>query len=324
MIDVNYKLRGMYRYSLYTQDELFYTSNWSRNTILSSGLIELYQKDIPSILNMLSLGQSNALPNSNGYGLSGVITPTSFINIPRSDFQSYIDNNTPSVKTYYTSFNITTSSTPITLREFAIMSTPTTGFARNVFQEEITVPGNSILNFEYKLEVDWEETQTTTTLIDNVSSNTFFIPISVTTYNIPGDKLFYSNTKLLLNQYNGSMPVFGEDFWKQNPNWGLTTKTNSTFNISQTLTAIDNITRKLTVTTLYNNISAPVYSGFNANINSFNLVLDGDTNIKNNSYFYCRFAYPLNLYNQVTVDSSTSYFQYNLLNLSLVHSWSEA
>ena len=322
-MDINYKLSGYYRYTIITSNETIYKSNWSRNTILSSGLVELYGKNIPDILNNLSLGLSDSLSGTLGYKLSGVVLPSSYVNIPRSDFQSYTDNATPSIRTYYTTFNISTSNVTNTFREFAIMSTPSIGFARNVFENAIVVPGNSILNFEYRLAVDWANNQTSSMLVQNISSNTFNLPLSVTTYNIPGDRVFYPNAQIILNQYTDALPSFGSDFWSTSPNWGITTVTNSTFTLSQTLTSIDNVNRRFTATTAYTGISAPVNSGFNPNIHSFNVVLDGNTNIKSNSFVYCRFAYPLNVYNLITILSSTSYIQRNILSLTLSYSWSE-
>jgi hypothetical protein len=324
MMDINYKLSGQYRYTIITDNRPVYSSNWTRNTILSSGLTELYSKSIPEILNNLSLGQSSALPGTQGYNLSGVITPSNFINIPRADFQSYTDISTPSVRTYYTTFSISTSSTPSVFREFAIMSTPRIGFARNVFPDAVVVPENSILNFEYQLVVDWTNSQTTSILVQNISSNTFNLPLSVTTYNIPGDKVFYPNAQIILNQYTGALPLFGSDFWSASPNWGITTGSNSTFSVSQILTSIDNGNRKFIATTVYSGISAPINSGFNSNINSFNVVLDGNVNIKTNSFVYCRFAYPLSVYNLTSVVSSVSYTQRNILNLTLRYSWAES
>jgi hypothetical protein len=322
MMNLDYKLCGMYRYSVVNKGNFVYTSNWTRNTILSSGLIELYTKEIPNILNMLSLGSNNTLSGSLGYKLSGVITPTSFININRDDIQSFTDVSTPSVKTYFITFTVNIENLT-SIREFAIMSTPSIGFARNVLQEELLIPSDSILNFEYRLAVDWSSTQSTSALFQNVSSNSFYVPLSVKTYNIPGDRIFYDNAQLILNQYTGSLPQFGDNFWQSTPSWGIVNRESSIFLPTHILSSINHTNRSFSATTNFNSISAPVNTGFSDNINSFNLVLDGNIDIKNNSYVYCRLAYPLNIYNTTTFDAGSSFSQSNRLNLSIRQTWSE-
>jgi hypothetical protein len=331
-INVDIKLKGQYRFSVKENDTIIYTSPWCKNTILSSGLVDLYTYDIPSIINYLDIGSNNSLPGTQGYVLSGVLSATEFKNIYRDIVESYQD--TISSKVYIASFSSDKAITDVSMKEFAIKrSADSTGFARNTFTSVYNLSAGQLINFEYKLTVNWSSYLTSNLPVTgNSKTYTYTIPITSTTYNIPYDSLYYKNNVLFLlgNIYNAdgsiyeSLPTMGADY----PlffDWGIDTPSFSIYPPNEISASIDNITRKYTVSTSYSGIACEPNSEVFSNIKTALLVKDGDLTQQTNKFNATRFAFPLTVYSSIVVCPSTlpSNTSYNNITIGYNYTWGE-
>lgn len=340
-VNVNIKLKGEYKLNIIENNSVIYSTPWSNNTILSGGLVDLYSNSIPDLLMYLDIGTSNLLSGSNGYGLSGVISPSKFKNVLRGSIETYQDTLTS--KTYYTSFTTTAATSSITVSEFAIKRSPLSGaFARNTFLSSYSILEDQIINFEYKLTVGWGSTTTSRLPITGNNFNyTYTIPITSTTYNIPYDRVYYNNNYLFLlgNIYDESylpqlsLPNMG-DAYPYFYEWGIKDSATSIYKPIELLSSIDNTTRKVSVTTIYNNITCNSNAGVFDNITTALLVKDADLTSYNYKFNATRFAYPLVVYNdyktcnlplntetQVVILSTAP--EFNILSLAYTYTWGE-
>ena len=330
-INVDIKLKGQYRFSVKDNDTVVYTSPWCNNTILSSGLVDLHSYDIPNIISYLDIGSSSSLPGVSGYGLSGVIAETEFKNIYRDIVESYQD--TISSKVYIASFSSGKALDNITINEFAIKRTEINSFARNTLTSTYSLCAGQIINFEYKLTVNWSSCSTSNlSVTGNSLGYTYTIPIISKTYNIPYDSLYYNNNVLFLlgNIYNSNgsllscLPGMGDDY----PvffDWGIDTSTFSTYTPNEVSSSIDNILRRYTVNTCYSGIACEPNSEVHSNIKTALLVKDGDITQRTNKFNATQFAFPLTVYNSLVVCPSTlpSNTSFNNITLGYSYTWGE-
>ena len=337
-VNVNIKLKGEYKLNIIENNSVIYSTPWSNNTILSGGLVDLYSNSIPDLLMYLDIGTSNLLSGSNGYGLSGVISPSIFKNVLRGSIETYQDTLTS--KSYYTSFTTTAATANTTISEFAIKRSPLSGaFARNTFLSSYSILEDQIINFEYKLTVGWGSTTTSRLPITGNNSNyTYTIPITSTTYNIPYDRVYYNNNYLFLlgNIYDESylpqlsLPNMG-DAYPYFYEWGIKDSATSIYKPTELLSSIDNTTRKVSVTTIYRNIKCNSNAGVFDNITTALLVKDADLTSYNYKFNATRFAYPLVVYNdyytcnftETQVKALSTAPEFNILSLAYTYTWGE-
>jgi hypothetical protein len=332
-INIDRKLKGQYRFSVLEDDNIVYSTPWCNNTILSSGLVDLFSYDIPTILNYLDIGLSRSLPGSLGYGLSsGVITNSEFKNIKRDIIESY--NDSISSKLYIASFTTKKALSSFNINEFAIKRDTNVAFARNVFPSSYTITTGQYINFEYRLGVLWSATHTGNMQFQGNSTNyTYSLPITSTTYNIPYENVYYKNNYLvLINKIynsdgitiNNSLPSSGDNY----PaifDWGLGSVDRSVYAPVKTLTAIDNVNRLFTVTTCYTGIQVDFDQDNLYYANYALLVKDGDLSQPTNKFNITKFAYPLILFNNnaVCLPSAESSNVYNVVEIGYNYTWGE-
>ena len=309
-IDVNVKLHGQYKLSVIENNKVVYTTPWSNNTILSCGLVDLYTYSIPEVINYLDLGTDTSLSGVEGYGLAGVVTQSVLSNIKFDNFETYQYN--VSSKTYHATFTTPKVTIPIIIAEFAIKRDSTNAFARNVFSQSYSLQKNQLVNFEYRLTLNWS-TVTTTSLpvTGNNTSYTYNIPITSTTYNIPYDRVYYNNNILRIingiyktdqtTDLNYIIPPMGDAYFPGAYSTSLG-KNFSDFIPEEIATGIDNVNRKYSVSTQYKlKLGAETIinnQGVNSNTNALLLVKDGNTNIPTNKFNITYLAYPIILYKE--------------------------
>lgn len=337
--DVN--LYGEYRLRVLEDTKTISDTGWCKNTILSGGLVSLSSLDISSALYYLDLGTSNTLPGSNGYKLNGVVTKSvnsEFVNVLRDSLQTFTD--LLSTKVYIAGFSseISTASTE-TLSEFSIKSINGVGFSRNVFPSSVTVNYGQGVNFEYRLSVGWNTSKNVVVPFKTRSGNsfsTFYIPTTSASFNIPYDRVYYSNNKLILLK-NSSLPKFGDNISSELI-FGLNNKYFSTFSPTVVSSVIDHTTKQMNVFEEYQNITAPDLTGVVDDINIALLVKDGETSIPSNNFLATKFAYPLVVYNYNSVEdiniiplnsSGTNIslydrFKQNVISLCYRYAWTES
>jgi len=330
-INVDIKLKGQYRLTVAGDSGVIVSTPWCNNTILSSGLVDLYSYEVPSILNYLDLGSSDSLPGAAGYGLSGVVSPTSLSNIYRDIVESYQDTLTS--KAYIATFTSDKLTSDVSIREFAIKRQEGNCFARNTFPSTYNLSAGQIVTFEYRLTINWPNTITLNMPVTGNNVNyTYTIPVTSTTYNIPYDGVFYKNNVLFLlgNVYNQDGTV-NNDLPHMNEaypilfDWGIGKSEYSTYAPSIKSTSIDNVLRKFTVNTTYSGVVCEANSGVYDNIKTAIIVKDGDLTTSTNSFNATRFAFPLVSYStyDVCLSSTPSNTSYNKLALDYSYSWSE-
>ena len=337
-INVDIKLSGQYRISIVGDEGIVFTSDWRSNTILSGGLVNLYTYDIPTVCSYLDLGLSNNLPGLSGYGLSGVIIPSEFVNIYKDITEMY--QTDVASKIYYTTFTSAKATSAVTLKEFAVKRGLSSAFARNTFNTSYDVAVGQYVNFEYKLTLNWESTSTSVVSMTGNSNNyKYTIPCITKSYNIPYDRVFYNNNYLALignirdldisGNYTVTdrLPNMGEDF----PiyyDWGIQGEITSLYAPTILSAGIDNTNKRFNVSTRYNNIKCFTNSGIYNNIKNALLVVDGNLAKSTNKFNITQFEYPLTVYNDaytykdgvLLVDDT---YKYNTLALTYNYSWYE-
>ena len=331
-INIDRKLRGQYRFSVLEDNNIVYSTPWCNNTILSSGLIDLYSYDIPTILNYLDIGTSRSLSGSLGYKLSGVIASSEFSNIKRDIVESY--NDSISSRLYIASFTTKKALTSFDINEFAIKRDTGIAFARNVFTLPYSITTGQYINFEYRLAVVWSATHTGNMQVEgNTKTYTYSIPITSTTYNIPYENVYYKNNYLILinkiynsdgTTINSNIPSPGDNY----PavfEWGLGNADRSVYTPKETLTAIDNVNRLFTVTTLYKDIQVDFDQTNLYYANYALLVKDGDITQPTNKFNITKFAYPLIFFNNNTtcLSSVASSNVFNVVTIGYNYTWGE-
>ena len=338
-INVGIKLSGEYRFSILEDNKVVSTSDWRSNTILSGGLVDLYTHDIPTVMSNLDLGLSTSLAGLSGYGLSGVVVPSEFINVYRDVNEIYQED--VSSKIYYSTFTTNRATSAVTLNEFAIKrGANTTAFARNTFSTGYDIKVNQYVNFEYRLTLNWDYITTSNIAVTgNNSTYTYTIPSTTKNYNIPYDRVFYNNNYLALlgdirdldaaGNYNVTtrLPNMGEDF-PLYYDWGIQGEITSVYTPTTILTSIDNTNKRFNVSTRYNNITCYPNSGVFSNIKNAILVADGNFNNSVGKFNITQFEYPLTVYNDaynyadgVLLVNDT--YKYNTLALTYNYSWYE-
>jgi hypothetical protein len=333
--NVKINLHGQYRYSIIENGAVIDSIPWCNNTILSSGLVDLYDKSIDSLLSYLDLGLSSEQPGASGYGLSGVKENSVFVDIERDSIESYSDNNI--TRTFITSFTTSKSISSYTLKEFAIKRDKATpAFARNTFSESLVIGPDQYINFEYKLSLNWLNTSSRSLPVTGSSTSyTYKLPATSTNYNIPYYGVYSPNNYLLLlgDIYNADdtirvdLPVQGENY-PVNFVWGIQQQAYSTYKPTEIYKGIDQTTKTYNVTTRYENISCPLNSGVFSNIQYALLLHNNDFNIPANKFNITKFAYPLTIYNQYlscsdTTDVFSNIPRYNNMSIDYNYSWTE-
>ena len=84
----------------------------------------------------------------------------------------------------------------------------------------------------------------------------YFIPSTSSTYQIPYDRTFYPNNKLLLIKDTRAIPSFGQTFITGAKLGILNNSSYSSYSPTIYGESIDHNTKTYTVSTVYNNVSA--------------------------------------------------------------------
>lgn len=312
-VNLNLDLKGEYSYQVIENGAVVEQSDWSTNTILSGGLLDLYSHDIPSMLSYLDFGKSSSYPGKTGYFLDGVneISDESrLIGIQSATSESYIENN--STKVYYRSFTTLPSTKDTTVNEFAIKRTQGgKAFARNTFLATLNLKEGQYIVFYYRLKINWGSVLNYKLTVQTADGNTYYIPVEGATYQIPYERTYYNNNMLVLSQSNEDIPQFGEVF----PivySYGITNQVNSSFSPSELGYSIDHSTKTVTVSTVYNNISAGSL-GIYKNIRCMYLSKDGLQGSTNN-FFVSKLKFPIAIYNldaEAVANVNLTYSIYN-------------
>jgi len=295
-VNLNLNLKGEYSYQVIENGTIVDQSDWSTNTILSGGLLDLYTYDIPSMLSYLDFGKSNSFTGKSGYFLSGVNEIT---DVPRLSGIQYTTaesyNEDISTRVYYRSFTTLPSTVDTTISEFAIKRTKDgSAFARNTFLSTLNIKAGQYIVFYYRLKINWNSVLSYKLTVQTADGYTYFIPIDGATYQIPYERVYYNNNILVLSQTDEDIPQFGETFptiFK----YGLTNQVNSSFKPAELGYSIDHTTKTVTVSTAYNNISAGSL-GIYKNIRCLYLSKDGSLAVASN-FFVSKLKFPIALYN---------------------------
>lgn len=304
-IDCISELRGEYNIKVLENKRTVFSSGWCKNTILSGGLVNLYNNDISSLTNILDLGKSSSLPGSQGYGLKGVIQPadTPLLNIPRSRHSVFSESDgvvNNATRVFYSYFASDVSTTDQTLSEFAIRSSSNIGgFARNVFSRPVNVQRNQYIILEYILKVNRRHTLTTKLPFKTSAGHSFTVPITGVSFNIPYNEMYRNDNELILLKENTPLPAFGTN-WPVSPNFAINNKAFSTFTSTEIGRGLNNTTRSYSVSTVFYNISAKPYGLFNQ-INTIalgrNSQITFNNGLVNDRFLAIRMSFPLSLYN---------------------------
>jgi hypothetical protein len=335
--DIN--LYGEYRLKVVDNESIISDTGWCKNTILSSGLVSLSSLSISEAINYVDFGTSSIKPGAQGYNLNGVYNKAvnnELIDIERDSLQTF--TNQLSTKVYvagYTS-DFTSLSTE-TIREFSIKTINGNGFARNVLPNEVVVNYGQAVNFEYRLSVGWGSTYNLKVPFKS-NTNTFYVDTTSKTYNIPYDRVYYNNNKLLLLKNNDSLPSFGDNY-PTSIDYTFNNLYFSTFSPATISASINNSTKTMSVYDEYKNISSPDVLNILSPIYTAVLVKDGDINITTNKFLVTRFNYPVYLYNYSAIEDTnllpnnntlprlTAQYQClkkNVISLCYRYSWSES
>lgn len=300
-IDCISELKGEYNIKVLDGGRVIYSSGWRKNTILASGLTQLYTQDPSTLTQILDLGSSSAKPGAQGYSLSGIITPaeySDFLNIQRS--RRAITNEGESTRVFYSYFSTKVASDTLTLREFAVKSTITgRAFARNVLTVPVVVLPNQYIAFEYRLKIRRYHTFTTKVPFKTSSGHTFTVPITGATFNIPYNELYRNDNVLILLKNKEPLPEFGSS-WPTLPEYAVRNKLFSTFRPKELGHGLDESTRTYSVSTVFSNISSkPVglYNQINSFVLSRNTSRTYSTELTNNNFLAINVSFPLSLYN---------------------------
>lgn len=338
-LTTNINLYGEYRLRVIERDSVVADTGWCKNTILSSGLVSLSSLSVPEAISYLDLGTSSIKPGALGYNLNGVFSKSinkELVSIERDSLQTFTEKL--STKVYvagYTS-DFTSLSTE-TIREFSIKTADGRGFSRNVLADEVTVNYGQAVNFEYRLSLGWASTYNIKVPFKNTNS-TFYVDTTTKTYNIPYDRVYYNNNKMLLLKNNDDLPNFGENY-PTSLDYAFNNLYFSTFNPTTISASIDNTNKTMSVYDEYKDISSadiintvePVYTAV--------IVKDGDINIPSNKFLVTRFNFPILFYNYSNVQDTNlltvntafprilnqyNCLKKNIMSLCYRYSWSES
>lgn len=326
--DIKISLHGQYKISIQSDDCIDYDSNWCNNTILSGGLAELYSYSFLEIMSLLDLGSNSTLGGSTGYSLSGVVTPVlPFTNIFNDFGDTFKASDTSRVyHAYYTSIK---APYDIMVREFAVKRNQTSvAFARNVFAQSYEIKKGQHVNFQYRLKVNWNSTVSTKTLsLSAGTGSTFTVPITSTTYNIPHNRAYYNDNKLVLANTansvidNSTLPVFGSIHPGSIYSFAINTnKQRSIINPTE-ISRGHGEGRTYSVSTVYSNITSRTNNTAINFINNAYLVRDGALEVPTNWFHLTRFAFPIIVYNEIGVCLSANVASANGLSLTYKYTW---
>ena len=323
--DIKISLHGQYKISIQSDDCIDYDSNWCNNTILSGGLAELYSYTFLEIMSLLDLGSNSTLGGSSGYGLSGVVSSIlPFTNIYNDFRDTFIDSTTSRVyHAYYTSIK---APYDITVSEFAVKRKQAgVAFARNVFTESYQVKKGQHINFQYRLKVNWESTVDTKLLTVSTGISSFTVPTTSATYNIPHNRAYYNNNKLVLaNAANSvidksALPLFGDNYPGDVFNFAINSSNQKSIINPTEVSRGHNEGRTYSVSTRYSNITSRADSVAINFINNAYLVSDGEIDIPSNWFYITRFAFPIIIYNEVAACAGVA--TSNKLSLTYNYTW---
>ena len=302
-LNTNIDLYGEYRIRVIDGKNVISDTGWCKNTILSAGLVSLSSLSIPEVINSLDLGTSLINPGSAGYGLSGVQSKcvnNELINIERDSLQTFIDNK--STKVYVAGYTSDfTSTSNETIREFCVKTSDGVGFSRNVLPNELVINYGQAVNFEYRLSIGWASTYSIKVPF-KTTTQTFYVDTTTTTYNIPYDRAYYNNNKLLLLRNNEALPVFGSNY-PASLDYTFNNLYYSTFSPTTVVASINNSSRTMSVYDEYV-ISSPETTGILSPVNTALIVKDGNIDIPSNKFMVTRFNYPLYLYNYSNIEDT--------------------
>lgn len=299
----NIGLCGEYRLTLKDAQQVVHKdTGWCKNTVLSSGLINLYTTPIPACINALDLGTSTL--SSGEFALSGVLVPSvnaEFRDIAVANNQYYpINTDTQVYYSYFVSMPASSASEVIT--EFCVKSQGNSiGFSRTVFNEPVSVKVGQIVNFEYRISVQYTTTQESNTVFAN-NLDTFYIPTTSRTFNLPNyskssaDKVgrLVDEFPLVLLQNNENLPQFGEVYPVESVYAIDNSLKLSTFYPVTVFGELNASTRTFTAITQYPNITANYNSGIFNNINTALLTYNDE------AFATTRFKFPLAVYSYAT------------------------
>jgi len=295
-VNLNLDLKGEYSYQVIDNELVVEESDWSTNTILSGGLLDLYAYDIPSLINYLDFGKSGNFSGKSGYFLNGVQEVTGdprLSSVQASTSEAYVEGI--STKIYYRSFVTLPSTSDTTIREFAIKrSQSSNAFARNTFLTPLNIKAGQYIIFYYRLKINWGSVLSYRLSVNAADGYNYTIPVDGVTYQIPYDRTYYSNNELILSQTTEDIPSFGETF----PTvftYGLNNRVSSSFKPTELGYSIDHTTKSVTVSTAYVNISATSV-GIYKNIQCVYLSKDGSLEPSSN-FFVSKFRFPIAIYN---------------------------
>ena len=294
-LDFNIGLVGEYKVKITNNNTIKFESDWCRNTILSGGLVSLYNNNITDLLGYVDFGTSTDLIGSLGYKLSGIITPQSdinFINVPRITANTSFDSLSTVI--HYNVYSAAAVA-DLELNEFSIKSNiNSSAFARNVFAEPILLSKNDSLEFIYRLKLNWNTNSRKSLQFNTIDNYTYYVPITSQVYQVPyDDRTYKAGSKLILSKNNERLPQFGRNY----PNpvvYGIINKDYSTFNSTELGGSINHNTRTYTVSTAFYNISSTPF-GVYKDINSLLLTRDNTVD-KGSKFFISRLKFPLVLY----------------------------
>jgi hypothetical protein len=291
------ELKGEYNLSVYSNSVEIYSTGWCSNTILSGGLINLYNTTVTNLINRLDFGNSSQLPGSLGYGLTGVIEVNPvFSNIVANTSNTFIENL--STQVYYTRFQTQPLSAENTLREFCVKST-TTGFSRNVFDQEVVVEADQYVIFEYRLKACRRVKDFSNIPFSTPSNNTFNIPVSSAIFNVPYPEVYKPGSILVLTENTEDLPNTYNIQWPNPIKFAVRNRAFSTFTSKELGRSINHSTRSYTVSTAFIGVSSAVTGVFNK-INT--LLLARPQDIYNtiiysyDNFMATRLKFPLSLY----------------------------
>ena len=300
-VDCTTKLTGEYNVKVMKGSDSIFETGWCSNTILSGGLVSLYNTHPLNLIQYLDLGKGSILPGTLGYGLTGVSTladSAEFFNIINNNAEAYTVDATTRV--YYVNF--VTKPSPINhlIQEFAVKASPAAGaFARNVFDAPIAIEKNTYIVFEYRLKLNRINTVTTNLPVNTNDGYTFNIPVSTSALSIPHNEVYKPGNKLLLLENTESFPQFNKG-WQTNFKYAVGNEKYSTFSSVELGRGIDETTRSYTVSTAFINVSAtPI--GLYDNISTLMIMRNNDVRYEVEfPYDYIaatRVKFPFTLYN---------------------------
>jgi len=292
------EIRGEYNLSVFHGIDKLYTTGWCTNTILSGGLVNLYNSNVIDLINRLDFGLSTSLPGTDGYGLSSVISPASgvLVNIQPNAQNTFIQDL--STQVYYSRFQTPLLTSNISLNEFCVKS-QTTGFSRNVFIEPIFVERDQYIIFEYRLNACRSITYNSNIPFSTPSNRTFNIPVSSVIFNVPYPEIYRPGSQLILLQNTETLPNQYNILWPDQQVYSVVNEAFSTFKSTEIGRGINNDTKSYTVSTAFYNVSAAPVGIFNQ---ISTILLQRPTGNYNNivypfnSFVATRLKFPLTLY----------------------------